>query len=326
MNRTRRLIPTALAATLLAATLPAFAQDNFPNRPIRIVVPFTAGGVVDSVARLIGEKLSTKYGQPVIVENRVGAGGSIGTDFVAKAPADGYTLLCVSPSHAVAPILNKGVTWNPTRDFRGIEGFGIVPNIVVVHPDLPVKDMADLIAMAKRSAQPLTFATAGVGTSNHLAGELLAQVADIKLTPVPYKGQPEALNDMLAGRVTLMPLTSALALGHMRSGKLKGLAVTTAKRSVASPQLPTVAETPGMTGYEVGTWFGMVAPAKTPDPVVRKLSADMREIIGMPDVKAKLEGLGMEFTPQGPAEFDAFVAGEFTKWTRVMKRAGVEPQ
>jgi tripartite-type tricarboxylate transporter receptor subunit TctC len=234
MNRTRRLIPSALAATLLAATLPSFAQDNFPNRPIRIVVPFTAGGVVDSVARVIGEKLSTKYGQPVIVENRVGAGGSIGTDFVAKAPADGYTLLCVSPSHAVAPILNKGVTWNPTRDFRGIEGFGIVPNIVVVHPDLPVKDMADLIAMAKRSAQPLTFATAGVGTSNHLAGELLAQVADIKLTPVPYKGQPEALNDMLAGRVTLMPLTSALALGHMRSGKLKGLAVTTAKRSVAS--------------------------------------------------------------------------------------------
>ena len=315
MNRTRRLIPSALFATLLTAAWPAFPQDNFPNRPIRIVVPFTAGGVVDSVARVIGEKLSAKYGQPVLVENRVGAGGSIGTDFVAKSPADGYTLLCVSPSHAVAPILNKGVTWNPIRDFRGIEGFGVVPNIVVVHPDLPVKDMAELIAMAKRSPQPLTF-----------AGELLAQVADIKLAPVPYKGQPEALNDMLAGRVTLMPLTSALALGHMRSGKLKGLAVTTAKRSVASPQLPTVSETPGMAGYEVGTWFGMVAPAKTPDPVIRKVSADIREIIGMPDVKAKLEGLGMEFTPQGPAEFDTFVAGEFTKWTRVMKRAGVEPQ
>ncbi len=232
----------------------------------------------------------------------------------------------MSPSHAVAPILSKSVAWNPTRDFRGIEGFGFVPNIVVVHPDVPAKDMAELIALAKRSAQPLTYATAGIGTSNHLAGELLAQIADVKLTHVPYKGQPEALNDLLAGRVTLMPLTSALALNHMRSGKLRGLAVTTAKRSVASPQLPTVAETPGMSTYEVGTWFGMVAPARTPDAVVRKLSADMREIMGMPDVKAKLEGLGMEIAPQGPAEFDAFVASEFAKWSRVMKRAGVEAQ
>lgn len=326
MNPTRRLIPAAFAAALVAAAVPALAQENFPNRPIKIIVPFTAGGVVDSVARVVGEKLAAKYGQPVVVENRVGAGGAIGTDFVAKAPADGYTLLCVSPSHAVAPILSKSVTWNPTRDFRGIEGFGIVPNIVVVHPDVPAKDMAELIALAKRSAQPLTYATAGIGTSNHLAGELLAQIADIKLTHVPYKGQPEALNDLLAGRVTLMPLTSALALNHMRSGKLRGLAVTTAKRSVASPQLPTVAETPGMSSYEVGTWFGMVAPARTPDAVVRKLSADMREIMGMPDVKAKLEGLGMEIAPQGPAEFDAFVASEFAKWTRVMKRAGVEAQ
>jgi tripartite-type tricarboxylate transporter receptor subunit TctC len=293
---------------------------------VRIIVPFTAGGVVDSIARIVGEKLAAKYGQAVVVENKTGAGGSIGTDLVAKAPPDGYTLLCVSPGHAVAPSLIKGVTWDPVRDFRAIEGFGIIPNVIVVHPSVPAKTMAEFVALAKASASPVTYATAGVGTSNHLSAELLAQSAGIKLTHVPYKGQPDAMNDLLGGRVSMMPLTAALAGPLLKAGKLRALAVTTATRSNALPGVPTVAESANLPGYEVGTWFGLVTQAKVPDAIARKLSADVAEVLAMPDVKARLEVLGMDLAPQGAAQFDAFIGREFAKWSKVIKQAGIEAQ
>lgn len=327
MKPIRILMAASAAAVSLLASAPAQAQsESFPTKPLRIVVPFTAGGVVDSIARIIGEKLSTKYGQPVVIDNKAGAGGSIGTDFVAKAVPDGYTLLCVSPGFAVGPTLIKGVTWDPVRDFRAIEGLGVIPNVIVVHPDVPARNMAEFVALAKRSAAPLTYATAGVGTSNHLAGELLAQSAAIKLTHVPYKGQPDAMNDLLSGRVTMMPLTAALAAPHIKAGKLRPLAVTTVKRSTALPELPTVAEAASLPGYEVGTWFGFVAPAKVPDAIARKLSADVAEILTLPDVKAKFVTLGMELAPQAPVEFDAFIGREFAKWSNVIKQAGIEAQ
>ena len=325
MNARRTLLAAGMMALLAAA--PALAQtDSFPNRPLRIVVPFSAGGVVDSIARLVGEKLATKYGQAVVIENKVGAGGSIGTDFVAKAAPDGYTLLCVSPSHAVAPSLTKGITWDPVRDFRAIEGVGVIPNVIVVHPGVPANTMAELVALAGKSQPPLTYATAGLGTSNHLSGELLAQSANIKLTQVPYKGQPDAMSDLLSGRVSMMPLTAALAGPHIKSGKLRALAVTTATRSAALPNLPTVAESANLPGYEVGTWFGFVAPAKVPDAIARKLSADIADILAQPEVKAKFDTLGMELPPQAPAAFDAFIGREFSKWSKVMKQAGIEAQ
>lgn len=320
----RHLVTTALAAAPWA--LPAWAQDNFPGKPIRIVVPFSAGGVVDAVARAVGERLSAKYSQPVVIENRVGAGGVVGTDMVARAAPDGYTLLCVSPSHATAPTLTKGVGWDPVRDFRAVAGVGFVPNVVVVHPDVPARTMAELIALAKKSPQPLTYATAGVGTSNHLAGELLAQSAGVKLTHVAYKGQPDAMNDLLSGRVTLMPLTTALAAQHVKSGKLRGLAVTTARRSSSMPELPTVAEAGPLPGYDVSTWFGLVAPAKTPDAVLRKLSADVAEVLAQPEIRPRFAAIGMELAPQSAAEFDTFVAAEVAKWSRVIKQAGIEAQ
>ena len=326
MTFSRRSLIAAIAGAFVIAGAPAFAQDAYPNKPIKIIVPFTAGGIVDSIARTIGEKMATKYGQPVIVENKAGAGGAIGTDFVAKSPADGYTLLLVSPGHAVAPSLQKGVTWNPVRDFKAVAGIGIVPNVIVVHPSVPVKNMAELIDLAKKSSSPITYATAGIGTSNHLSGELLAQEAGIKLTHVPYKGQPDALNDLLGGRVNMMPLTAALAMQHVKAGKLRALAVTTAKRASAAPDLPTVAEAAKLPNYEVGTWFGLVAPAKVPDAVMNKLGADVAEILAQPDVKAKLEGMGMELAPQKGPEFDAFVNKEFAKWSKVIKKAGIEPQ
>jgi len=314
------------AACALAVMAPAMAaaQDNYPSKPIKIVVPFSAGGIVDSVARLMGEQLSARYGQPVVVENRTGAGGAIGTDYVARAPADGYTLLLVSPSHAVAPILKKSITWNPVRDFKAVAGFGIVPNIIVVNPSVPAQTMAEFIELAKKSDEPQTYSSAGLGTSNHLSGELLAQEAQIKLMHVPYKGQTDALNDLVAGRVAMMPLTAALAIPQIQAGKLRGLAVTTATRAKAVPDLPTVAEAAGLPDYEVGTWFGLVAPAATPAPVLGKLADDVRAILDKPEVQARFAALGTEFAPQSPQEFDAFVAAEYDKWSKVIKQAGIE--
>ena len=322
----RHTLLAAAGALALALAPTTHAQDAYPTKPIRIVVPFSAGGIVDSIARTIGEKMSARYGQPVLVENKAGAGGAIGTDFVAKAPADGYTLLLVSPGFAVAPSLQKGLGWNPVRDFRSVAGIGVVPNVIVVYPGVPAKTMVEFIELAKKSSTPLTYATAGIGTSNHLSGELLAQEAGIKLTHVPYKGQPDALNDLLSGRVDMMPLTAALALQQVKAGKLRALAVTTAKRASAAPDLPTVAEAAKLPDYEVGTWFGLVAPAKTPDPVMRKLSSDVAEILAMPEVKTKLEAMGMELAPQKGPEFDAFVDREFVKWSKVIQQAGITPQ
>ncbi len=311
------LIACAIAVSPLAAR----AADSYPDKPIHIIVPFSAGGIVDSVARIVGQKLSEKYGQPVIVENRTGAGGAIGTEYASRAPADGYTLILVSPSHAVAPILEKKAHWNPVRDFTAISGIGIVPNVIVVHPSVPAHNMAEFIALAKKSNPPLTYATAGIGTSNHLSGELLAQEAKIKLVMVPYKGQTDALTDLLAGRVAMMPLTAALAMPNVKAGKLRALAVTTAQRASAMPDLPTVAESAPLPGYEVGTWFGLVAPAATPQAIRDQLAAEVHEIVEMPDVQAKLTHLGMEMNWQSPARFDAFVAKEFDKWTKVAKQA-----
>lgn len=324
---TRRQALALSLGTAAFVAMPALAQEaNYPSRPIRIIVPFSAGGVVDSTARIIAEKLGAKYGQPVIVENKAGAGGAIGTEFVAKSAPDGYTLLCVSPSHAVLSSVVKNLNWNPVRDFRAIQGIGVVPNLFVVHPSVPVKTMPELLALAKKSSEPLSYATAGVGTSNHLSGELLAQMAGVKLTHVPYRGQSDAMNDLLGGRVTMMPLTAAIAGPYVKTGKLRALAVTTAKHAAGFPDLPTVAEAAKLPGYEVGTWFGLVAPAKLPDAMVRKLSADVAEVLAMPDVKAKFATLGMEMALQNPAEFDAFVAAEASRWNKILKQAGVEPQ
>jgi tripartite-type tricarboxylate transporter receptor subunit TctC len=310
-----------LAALLTAGT--ALAQGRFPDKPLRIIVPFTPGGIVDNIARIVGEQLQARLGQPVIIDNRTGAGGAIGTDAAMRSAPDGYTLLCVSPGHAVLPSLNKMARWNPTTDFRGIAGIGIVPNVIVVNASVPVYNLKELIARAK--THNVTYGTAGIGTSNHLSGELLAQMAGVKFTHVPYKGQPEAVNDLLSGNIEMMPLTAALAKGHIATGKLRGLAVTTARRATALPDLPTVAEAAGLPDYDVGTWFGFVVPSKVPDPIVQRLGQEVAAILALPEVKAKLTAMGMELAPQSPAEFDRYVAAEYTKWAKVMAAAGIEP-
>ena len=321
MKRVMKNLSLGLLALLAAGSVAA--QGSFPDKPLRIIVPFTPGGIVDNIARIVGEQLQVRLGQPVVVENKTGAGGAIGTDAAMRAAPDGYTLLCVSPGHAVLPSLVKAAKWNPSTDFRGIAGIGVVPNVIVVHPGVPVTTLKELIERARTNS--ITYGTAGNGTSNHLSGELLAQMAGVKFTHVPYKGQPEAVNDLLGGNIEMMPLTAAIAKGHIAAGKLKGLAVTTARRAQALPELPTVAEAAGLPDYAVGTWFGFVVPGKVPDAIVARLGAEVAAVLAMPEVVAKLNKLGMELAPQSPAEFDRYVAAEFVRWAKTMKTAGIEP-
>lgn len=324
--RCLKLVSAAAAALCAFVIGPAYAQPGtFPTRAIHFIVPFPASGVVDVVARMIGDKLSAKVGQPVIVENKAGAGGSIGTDLVAKAAPDGYTILFVGTGFTVLPSMVKGLPWSPA-DFRAVLGIGSVPNVLVVHPDVPAKNMAELLALARSSPAPLTYGSPGLGSSPHLSGELLAQMAGVKLTHVPYKGQPDAVTDLLGGRLTMMALSSALAIPLVQSGKLRPLAVTASKRTAANPELPTIAEAANLPGYAVDPFTGVFVPAKTPDPIVRKLAADMLEILAMPDVKARMAGVGMELAPRPTTEFDAVIASEIARWAAVIQKAGIVAQ
>jgi tripartite-type tricarboxylate transporter receptor subunit TctC len=313
------------AAGLASAQEPA-AAPRFPEHPVRIIVPFSAGGVVDSVSRIVAERVAQILQQPVIVENKTGAGGAIGTDFVAKSAPDGYTLLAVSPSYVVGPLLNSAITWNAERDFRAIAGFGFIPNVIVVPAASPAKRLDALLSAARNQPGAVTYASAGVGTSNHLSGELLAQMTHVSLTHVPYKGQPEALSDLLGARVSMMALTIAIARQQVQSGKLRALAVTSASRSPALPDVPTVAEAAHIPGYEVGAWFGLVAPRKTPDAVVKKLADAVAQAVANPDIARRLADLGMDVAPQSAPAFDRYIASESRKWTGVLKTAGIASQ
>ncbi|NSX16826.1 tripartite tricarboxylate transporter substrate binding protein [Cupriavidus taiwanensis] len=325
----RRLAAGMLAcAALTPAAALAGAGDaaRFPDRPVRIIVPFSAGGVVDSVTRITAENMAKVLQQPVIVENKTGAGGAIGADLVARSPADGYTLLAVSPSYVIGPLLNPSIQGKSGKDFRAVAGIGAVPNVIVVPAASPLRTLPELLDAARSKPATLTYASAGVGTSNHLSGELLAQMTQVKLTHVPYKGQPEAMSDLLGGRVSMMALTSAIARQQVQSGKLRALAVTTAKRSAVMPDVPTVAEAARLPGYEVGGWFGLVAPQGTPDAVVRKLADAAVRATADPATARRLAELGMELAPQPAAAFQQFLDTETKKWTGVLKTAGITAQ
>ena len=312
----------ALLLCLFAAFDARPQAETFPAKPLRIVVPFPAGGVVDSVARAIGDKLSAQYKQPVVVDNRPGAGGSIGTDVVAKAPPDGHTILMVGTGFTVLPQIVKDISWQPS-DFRGVLGIGSVPNVLVVHAESPAKDLAGLLAMARKSPAPLTYGSPGIGSSPHLSGEMLSQMSGVTLTHVPYKGQPDALNDLLGGRITMMALTAALASQHVKAGRLRALATTAPKPIQAMPELPTVAAAANLPDYDVRPWTGVFVPAKTPPAIAKKLADDMIAIVQAPEMRARMEQLGMELALQPTTEFDAFIATESRRWDAVLRKAGL---
>jgi tripartite-type tricarboxylate transporter receptor subunit TctC len=314
-----------LASTLLVCLpLAAAAQaSDFPNKAIRLVVPFPPGGATDAAARLVAVKMSEHWGQPVLVDNRAGAGGNVGSDLVAKAPADGYTLVMgVTGSHAINTSLYSKMPYDPVADFVAISQVAVVPNVLVVHPSVPAKNLAELVALAKKEPGKLNYASLGNGTAAHLGMEMLKSEAGVDITHVPYKGSAPAVSDLLAGQVQMMVDGLPSALPHIKAGKLRAIALTSLRRAPSLPDLPTISES--YPGFYADAWSGLFAPKGTPQPVVEKLSAEVQRILKLPDVREKLAALGAEPVGSTQAEFTAHVKREIDKWAKVVKTSGAK--
>jgi tripartite-type tricarboxylate transporter receptor subunit TctC len=312
------VVGLALCAILAASfSTSAIAQD-YPTKPIRIIAPFPAGGTVDLIARVLADKLTQAWGQAVVVENKVGAGGIVGSDIVAKAKPDGYTLLVVAMPHAVNASLYKTLPYDTLRDFTPISLLGSQPLMLVVNPSVPAKSVADLIAMAKASPGKINYASGGNGGSQHLAMELFKGMAQVDLVHIPYKGNVPALVDVMGGQVPVMFDQTATVLPQVRAGKVRALAISSAKRSATMPDLPTVAEA-GLPGYESTAWFGFLGPAGMPKEVVAKLSGAIIKILNSPEVNENLTNRGIDVIASTPVEYDAFMKTEVAKWATVVK-------
>ncbi|HWI79914.1 MAG TPA: tripartite tricarboxylate transporter substrate binding protein [Ramlibacter sp.] len=321
-------IARLFAVVLLAAAAGAgpASAESYPSRPIKLVVGFPPGGINDIVARIVGQKLSESLGQPVVVDNRAGAGGTIGADSVAKAKPDGYTLLLGSVSNiAMAPSQYKALPYDPTKDFTPVALLASAPNILVVNSSLPIKSVKDLIALAKQKPGQISYASAGNGTSNHLTVELLKVLADIDLVHIPYKGDTPAITDVIGGQVPMMFPTLPVALPHIKSGKLRAIAVSSAKPTSLMPGVPTVAESGGLPDFEVSVWVGILAPAGTPKDIVERLSTELTKIVRLPEIKEKLASLGAEPATMDPARFAGYIKSETAKWSKVAQAAKIVP-
>ena len=314
-------ILAALACCLLAAAGTATAQA-WPTRPVKLVVPFPPGGPLDTIGRAIAQKLTEAWGQSVIVENKPGAGGNIGADFVAKSAPDGYTVVMGALStHAVNPSLYAKMPYDAQKDFAPITLVAITPNVLVVNPSLPVHSVKELIAYAKAHPGKLSFGSGSIGSAGHLAGELFKVDTGVDMVHVPYKGAAPAMQALLAGDTQLMFDNLASSMAQVKAGKLRALAVTTAQRSSFAPDLPTMAEA-GVPGFDISTWFGLLAPAGTPPAVIEKWNAGVTKILSAPDMRARLAAQGAEASPDTPAQFAQFIASEIAKYARVVKASG----
>jgi tripartite-type tricarboxylate transporter receptor subunit TctC len=334
MFQSQRVMFT-LAATILSfaalfvSTQVAAQSDSkstvadYPSRPIRFVVPFLAGGPSDVLARTLAVKMNQDWGQPVVVDNRAGAAGIIGADLVAKSAPDGYTLMMAQVGDTISMSLYSKLPYNFERDFVPITLVGLTPFILVTHPSLPAKNVQELIALAKAKPGALTFASGGTGVASHLAGELFKSTAGIDIVHVPYKGQAPATADLLGGQVSFMFNNPITSLPHVRAGKMRALAVSTAKRFSGLPDVPTVAES-GLAGFDVGFWLGTLAPAGTPRAVIAKLNAEMVKILRMPDVVQKLGAMGVEIVGNTPEEFSRVIKADVVKWGKVVRDSGAK--
>lgn len=310
---------------LFALTGGTLHAQTYPARAVRYVVPQAPGGSSDTLARVLAARLAEALGQQVLVDNRPGATGVIGSEIAVRAAPDGHTLVQVSTSHATNPAMGVKLPYDTVRDFSAISLLSQQPNIWLTHPSLPAKNMRELIALAKARPGQLDFASSGTGGSQHLAGELLNVMAGIRLMHIAYKGSPPALIDVLAGRVPIMSSTMAPAMPHVQSGRLRALAVTSAKRSGAAPNVPTVAEA-AVPGYEATAWQGVLAPAGVPENIVRRLSGEFAKIVAQDATRRQLGEQGYEPVGSTAAEFTAFIPREIEKWTRVIRAAGIKPE
>ncbi len=300
--------------------------QSYPTRPIKIVVTFPLGGAPDILSRLCGPKMQQTWGQPVVVENRPGAGGNIGADYVAKSPADGYTLVMGTVgTHAINASLYANMPYDPVKDFSPVIRVASTPNLLVLNNSVPARSVQELIALAKSQPGKLFFGSPGVGTSIHVSGELFNAMAGVKTVHVPYKGRQFAIPDLLAGQFQFMFDNMPSALPLAREGKLRALAVTSAKRSPAAPDIPTMAES-GLPGFEATSWFAVYAPAETPGAVIAKLNAEFNRILGLADVKEKLGAIGLDLAGGTPEQLAAFTREELAKWSRVVKESGAKAE
>jgi tripartite-type tricarboxylate transporter receptor subunit TctC len=313
----------AFAALVLGAAISLSAQAAYPDKPIRWIVPFPPGGAMDSIARTLGEQLSRKFGQPVVVENKAGAGGNVGVDFVAKAPADGYTMVITSIGMVTNRHLYTKLNYDPMKDFAPVSQLAVVPNMLVVNPaKVKARSLRELITEAKSKPGKLTYASAGNGTSIHLAGELFTAMSGTDIQHIPYRGSGPAVTDLLGGQVDMMWDSVASARPYVQAGKLVALAVTTAKRSSAMADVPTAAEA-GVTGYELAPWFGVFMPAATPKEAVRTMNEALIEAMKLTQVKARFFVLGAEAIGSSPEAFTATLVSENAKWEKLIRAGNI---
>src|SRR6267142_3393313 len=315
----------ALAALLLASLAASAAGQTYPNHPVRMVIPLSPGGTTDVPGRIIAQKLSETLGPPVFVENRAAAGGTIGSAFVAKSKSDGYTLLLTASPFVISPHVYKDMPYNALTDFEPVIRIATGPYVLVVHPSLGVKSVKELIALAKKQPGKIDFASSGNGGAQHLVTELFMYMAGIKLNHVPYKGSGPAQQDLMSGIVKVSFVGTPIAIPHMKSGRLKALGVSTAKRSPEIPDVPTIAEA-GVPGYEAIVWIGMLAPAGTPREIVARLNGEIGKLIRTDDVKRLLAPTGMERDPDTPAQFGAYLKADYDKWGKVVRDSGATVQ
>lgn len=321
----RKAAGAALAVAAALSWSSAATAQEYPSRPIRLIVPQSAGGSTDLIARLLAQKMGDALGQTMVVDNRPGAGSINGTDMAAKAPPDGHTLLVVAASFTITPALHKKLPFDPVRDFVPISQVATLPHIVIVHPSVPVKSIKELIGLAKGKPGELNVAASGIATSTHLAAELFMHLTGTKMVVVPYKGGSPSMTAMLAGQCQVNFAAISTAIPHVRSGKVRALAVSGAKRSVAAPEYPTIAEA-GVPGYEHSSWVGLLAPTGTPRPVLARLNAEAVKAARADDTRPYLLKFGMEPVGSTPAEYAALIKREIAKWQKVVKAAGITAQ
>ena len=317
-----RIATPAVLLCALIAGAPGVLAQTFPTKPIRIIVPVASGGPNDILARLAGQKLTEAWGQQVIVDNRPGAGGTIGTEIASRAAPDGHTLLMVAPNHATNPSLMRKLPFDTLRDFSPVILLAIAPHVLIVHPSVPVKSVQDLIALAKASPGKIAFGSGGNGTSIHLTGEILCLKAGAKMVHVPYKGQMPAITDLLRGEVSWMFAGIAPTLPFIKAGKLRAIAVSSTQRASAVPDVPPVADT--MPGFEANSFYGLFVPSGTPRDVIAKLNQEIAKAFRAADMRERLAREGTEVVAGSPEEFGAFFRAEMQKWAQVIKQAGIQ--
>ncbi len=316
----KRLLVSLFATVSLAA-----GAQAYPSKPVKIVVPYPPGGFNDTLGRTLAAKFQDAWGQPVVVENKPGANTVIGVDHVAKAAPDGHTLLVVAFPFSVVPSLVKSLPYDTLRDFAPVILAATSPNLLVVNPQLPVKNVAELVALAKSKPEGLSYASTGNGSSNHISMELFKSLAGVKITHIPYKGSAPAVTDLLGGQVMVMFDNAPNVLPQVKAGRLRALATSGAQRTSRAPELPTVAEA-GVPGYELMVWFGLVAPAGTPREIVQKLNAEVTKILAMPDVRERFLAQGVEPVGSTPEQFGEHIRAQMAKWSRVVQEAGVKAE